>query len=466
MLENFIFGIRRNMQKHLFPLLLLLLVIGCVSGQTETPCGIWMGQLKLPNGKLRIVYCIEKQNDSLTAVLDSPDQYARDIPVQRLYFRNDSIRLKSESIGAQFKGHYDSTCNCFIGKFVQNGSFPLRLERIAERITWKRPQQPQPPFPYTEESIIFKSADGKTELRGSLCLPEGEGPFPAVVMVSGSGWQDRNESLLGHQPFRVISDYLARHGIASLRYDDRYGKGTTFDFSQDAEGGLLLLSQDARFDSDRIGVLGHSEGGTIAFLLASRCRKVKFIVSLAGAPFIEESLLYQIEALGRADGLSEEVLRLSVEFSKETYGILRKEKNDALAMDKIERLCGQYANRHSQELLDSAGIRTDRLRAQSTELCGPWFRYALSLNGERIVRRTRCPLLIIQGGRDLQVSPATMERIRLLKQPHPLSEFALFPDLNHLLQHCKTGALSEYGEIEETTAAEVLDHIVRFVRKF
>lgn len=407
-----------NRRRFLFLLLTLLTGSTCL-GQEELPCGIWTGTLKLPNGKLRVVYCIEKRGDSLTAVLDSPDQYTKDIPVEKIYFSGDSIRLKSKSIGATYSGRYRKDRDCFEGKFSQNGKFSLRLERTDKRITWKRPQQPQPPFPYSGEEVTFRSADGKTELHGTLCLPEGKGPFPAVVMVSGSGWQDRNESLFGHQPFFVLADYLARNGIASLRYDDRYGDGSSLDFSRDAEGGIRFLNADPRIDARHTGVLGHSEGGTIAFLLASRMKEVKFIVSLAGALFPEETLMYQLRAVSTAEGHPE-------------------------AADSITPA---YFHR------------------QAKASPSPWLSCFLSIDGKKLIRKTHCPVLALNGTRDLQVPVLNVERMQTLTRPHPDSEFLILPGLNHLMQHSETGNPKEYGEIEETVAPEVLDAVTKFIRK-
>lgn len=405
-------------RRHFFFLLLLSLDSLCL-GQTEVPCGIWMGRLKLPNSELRVVYCIEKQNDSLKAILDSPDQYTKDIPVEKIYFSGDSIRMKSKKIQATYSGHYRRDKDCFEGTFTQNGKFKLRLERVKERITWNRPQNPQPPFPYTEEEITFLSTDGKTKLHGTLCLPEGIGPFPAVVMVSGSGWQDRNESIFGHQPFYVIADHLARHGIASLRYDDRYGDGNSLDFSMDAEGGIRCLKADPRIDAEHIGVLGHSEGGSIAFMLAARMKEVKFIVSLAGALFPEETLMYQIRALSAAEG--------------------HPEAADTITPAYLYR--------------------------QAKASPSPWLSYFLSIDGKKLIRKTHCPILAINGTFDLQVPVLNVERMQTLTKPHPDSEFLILPGLNHLMQHCATGKIEEYGQIEETLSPEVLEYIVKFILK-
>jgi hypothetical protein len=205
--------------KSIILTLFLLLCLHMSNAQIEKLCGLWMDTLKVNNDvMLRLVFSIEKQNDIVVIFADSPDQYVKNIPITNYSFSDDTLILTIHSLGASFKGVYDQVKHVIVGTFKQSSmKFPIQLERIPERIVWNRPQTPKKPYPYTTEDIDFLSADKSTLLSGTLCLPQGEGPFPLVILISGSGWQDRDESIFGHKPFLVIADYLACNGVASFR---------------------------------------------------------------------------------------------------------------------------------------------------------------------------------------------------------------------------------------------------------
>lgn len=351
--------------------------------QIEAFCGIWSGKLNYHGLSLTTVYVIEKRQDSIVIVVDSPDQYVKDIPVEKWIYKNDSLRLRSKTTSSEFVGKYNAEAEEFKGYFKQNGiKLPLTLKKTHERISWKRPQEPKTPLPYISENIDFKSLDKNFTMHGTLTIPYGKGPFPVVVMVSGSGWQDRNESLMGHQPFYIIADYLARNGIASLRYDDRLGNGTSLDFSYDAEGGVKYLLNDIRFDSKRIGVLGHSEGGTIAYMLASRMKEIGFIISLAGVTEAIPTLIYQAREILKVNGVSEEIIDCSVNFSSDVYKIIQKTKNGEKINNKVDNLLEEYKKQYSKEIIKNSGLNAQNIKYQ---ISSPWFLYFLRIDRKSVV---------------------------------------------------------------------------------
>lgn len=376
--------------------------------------GSWGGKLDLTYMKLRLVMNIE--DDKCT--MDSPDQGVKDIPANVEYKSEDSIYVKVPSIGASYEGHLRG--DELQGTFKQNGiSLKLMLKKAAREVV--RPQTPMAPYPYTCEEVTF--GHGDVVLTGTLTLPEKMTEnTPVVVMVNGSGQQNRDSELYEHKPFLVIADYLARHGIATLRYDDR-GKGgskgdvanaTTLDFAKDAESGIDFLRK--RFK--KVGVIGHSEGGTIAFMLGEK-KKVDFIVSLAGSMMKGEDVLVDQQIhMSMVLGVKEEVARL-------------KEK----AMREAIR-------------------KTDQ----------SWMKFFIDYDPKDAIMHTTCPVFALNGEKDMQVY--CKQQIETLKKYLPErkeNKIKIYPELNHLFQHCTTGEISEYGDIEETISEEVLADMTEWV---
>lgn len=448
----------------------LLLCISASNAQIEKLCGVWMDTLKITEDiSLRLVFYFEKQNDTIIIGADSPDQYVKDIPVNKYAFSNDSISLFISSLGAIFKGVYDTEKDQIAGMFSQHGMiFPMHLQRITEHISWKRTQQPQQPYSYQTEEICFLSADKTTQLCGTLCLPQGKGPFPLVIMVSGSGWQDRDESIYGHKSFLVIADYLANNGIASLRYDDRqknkYDITTTMELSKDTEGALKYFSKDQRFH--KIGILGHSEGGTIALMLAARNKKIDFIVSLAG--LIQEApdaLLYQLSVLSNTMGFTEEEYLVCQTISRDIYTLIQTEKKQDKLVVKLDEMYVYFQGIYSPELLERIGFSEKAFRIKKMQMLNPWFLYFIRMKPRHYAAKVKCPVLAINGTKDVQVPYENIALFKKYLHPNPASEFYVMEGLNHLLQHADTGFVDEYGKIEETISEEVLTKAMLFIKK-
>ena len=418
----------------------------------EMPQGTYSGVLRAGLAKMRLRLNIGADGCSL----DSPDQGATGLPLETDYLGADSIAVSSKALGAK----YNATINgdTLKGKFSQRGlSFPLTLIKQEQAIC--RPQTPQAPYPYTSTDTVFSNQKAGITLAGTVVIPQGaskDTPVPAIVFVSGSGAQNRDEELFEHKPFLVIADYLARHGIASLRYDDRgFGQsggdlttGTTADFAEDALAAVKFLEN---FDAiSKVGILGHSEGGTIAFMAASQYN-LPYIVSLAGAiiPCKDILLEQNRQALAKA--------HLGVAQTNETLRLL-----DA-AFDEMAKGNKPEINALATKLNINLPQALIANLAQNTKSTSPWFCYFLGLRPLDYVAKTTCPVFAIGGERDTQVNAA--KNLEALKNARPDAETKIYPSLNHLFQHCTTGETNEYGEIEETISPEVLDDITVFITR-
>ena len=407
--------------------------------------GPWTGKLKLQGSELTLIFNI----DGESSTLEVPAQGAKDIPVEVSRGTSGSLTLGVPSINASFRGL--RLGNVIAGTFTQNGmSFPLTLS--AGRPVINRPQTPAGPFPYTTEEVVFTNGDAR--LSGTLTLPEGcSDTTPALVMVTGSGLQNRDEEILGHKPFAVIADALARAGIATLRYDDR-GAGestgdvincTTDDFKDDALAGIRLLR--SRFS--RVGVLGHSEGGSIALMLAED-GQADFVISLAGMVISgAQTLLWQNRHALLKAGVPET--------ETDAYcSLLAEAFSAAIASEPLP----------TGEDRDLAPALLQNYRAVSAQLQMPYMRRFVGLDVSERLAAVRCPVLAFGGTKDTQVEcSANLSALRAGLPANPATSIREMPGLNHLLQHCVTGETGEYGEIEETISGEVLSEMVLWVNE-
>lgn len=393
---------------------------------TTTLEGSWSGKLKVGAMSLTLVLHLEQADGYVKASLDSPDQGAKGISAYKEYLSDDSVAVKVESIGATYRAKLKD--GKLDGTFSQMGmKIPLVLTKGVPEV--KRPQEPKQPYPYDTEEVTFKNeADGAT-LSGTLTWPVGYDKYlkkkPVVLLfVSGSGQQNRDEELMNHKPFLVIADYLARNGIATLRYDDRAtGKSvggdvknaTSEDFARDAAAGIEFLRSKKTFS--KVGILGHSEGGTIAFMLGGQ-QKVDFIVSLAGPTVKGDTLL-------------------------------------AAQSNRILSLSGMPAN-----------MTVEKYRQTATSAKIPWLDWFNDYDPSDNIRKTRCPVFALNGDRDCQViSSLCLPALKVLlpsSKKHLIKEY---PELNHLFQHCTTGLPDEYGQIEETISPEVLSDIAGWIKQ-
>ena len=404
--------------------------------------GAWNGELDVMGSKLPLVFNFSPNG----CTMDSPSQNANGIPAEKTVTDDGTIKVTVGMIGATFEGKMaDGEIK---GTFTQNG-YPLPLTLKAGKLAVKRPQTPVPPFPYKEESVSFTNA-GYT-FNGTLTLPENyTKDTPVVLMVTGSGQQNRDEELFEHKPFAVIADALARQGIASLRYDDRgwgdasvkFMNFTTDDFRQDAAAALPLLRK--RFN--KVGILGHSEGGTIAMMLAAE-GKTDFIVSLAGMAISgKETLVMQNRQAMSVLGLPKETV--------DTYC-----NSISKALDEIAS--GKKASEINIDGMPEAlkPITIKSLQQADT----PYIRHFLNIDVSELLSKIKCPVLALNGTKDTQVD-CTANAIQLERGltncKHTIKKV---DGVNHLFQHCTTGNVIEYQQIEETIAPEVLQTITGWI---
>lgn len=397
-----------------------------VASKTTALLGTWTGKLNVGATSLTLVFHFEQTDDHVVCTMDSPDQGAKGIGVYKNYLSEDSVSLSVITLGVNYRAKLKD--GQLDGTFVQNG---LRLPLVLKKgeLERRRPQMPAAPYSYKTEDITFVNQADNATLSGTLTYPVDyetmkEKEVPVVIMVSGSGLQNRDEELFDHKPFLVLADHLARHGIASLRYDDRgFGasKGgdrvqkdaTTLDYKRDAEAGIQYLRSLKKFG--KLGVIGHSEGGNIAFMLGAD-KKVDFVVSMAGVGVkIDIALTAQANNIMELQG---QPTRLSVE---------------------------QY--RQNVQALQS-----------------PWMNWFIDYDPTADISAMKCPVMAINGDKDCQViSSLNLPSIRQLLQKNKRHLVKEYPSLNHLFQHCQTGLPTEYGNIEETISPEVLTDITKWI---
>ena len=384
--------------------------------------GPWTGQLDLGAQKLTIVLHFDKDASGKdVCTIDSPDQSAKGIPATLNFISADSVNIAVPSIGMTYAGKLNE--GELKGSFSQMG-MNLPLDMKPGEVKHNRPQHPVEPYPYQTKEIAFQNEAANAWFAGTLVYPEGykEGDkVPVLIMVTGSGAENRDEEVFDHKPFLVIADYLARHGVASLRFDDRgVGKSTgsmegatTKDFAEDALAGIEMLRGLKQFS--KVGVLGHSEGGSVAFMLGAK-QKVDFIISMAG-----------VGAKG----------------------------DTALTAQ---------ANRTYQLMGVPVQVSVAQYRAQVAQLNSPWLNYFLDYDPIPDIQATRCPVLAINGDKDVQVvSSLNLKGIEKALSKNKKNLVKEYPSLNHLFQHCTTGLPTEYAGIEETISEEVLGDIATWI---
>jgi len=448
-----------------------------ITGDLKDIKGIWMGNLTVPGGlELRIVFNISTNSDgSINASMDSPDQGVSGIPAETVSYKDGNLNLGVKSLGS-FEGVYKENNETIEGEWKQSGStFPLVLNRIEKAPDMHREQDPLKPYPYTEEEVVYENKEAGVKLAGTLTLPQSEGPFPAVILITGSGQQNRNEEIAGHRPFLVLSDYLTRKGIAVLRVDDRgiggstgnVSQDTTEDFAGDVLTGVEYLKSRKEIDPSRIGLIGHSEGGLIAPMVAVKPPDIAFIVLMAAPGVTGEEILYmQSDRIARAEGASNETIAQNEALVRRMYSVVKEEKNNTAAEEKLREILRTEIANTSEQKTESSGHSEAVIDAQVTALTSPWMRFFLTYDPRPTLMKVKCPVLAITGEKDLQVPPE--ENLRAIddalkaggNKDYIVKEL---PGLNHLFQTAKTGSPSEYAKIEETISPDALEIIGNWI---
>jgi len=439
-------------------------------GQEVKWLGLWSGKLDISATKLEIIFeTWSDENGKPVAVMDVPMQGAKDIQCKVINVERDSLVLSIPLIMGSFSGGFvnDTTIQ---GEWKQSGmTFPLTLSKTRIVNALKRPQTPQKPFPYIEEEVVYNNKSAGIKLAGTLTFPENGENLPAVILITGSGAQDRDETIFEHKPFLVIADFLTQNGFAVLRVDDRgiggsEGKtsvATSEDFAGDVLAGVELLKTRKEINSAKIGLIGHSEGGLIAPIAAVKF-DAAFIVLLAGPGIIGEQILYeQGKLINLAAGLTDEQAHQNQKMQEAIFNIIKTETDSAKRIDRLQRTMsnGQYFM-----LNDEQKAAVDN---QVKTVNNNWFRFFLQYDPYPALVKLQCPVLALNGEKDLQVPPkenlAAIEKA-LTEGGNKNFKTIEIPGVNHLFQTCETGAIAEYAQIEETISPQVLKIIIDWIK--
>ena len=441
--------------------------------------GTWEGRLQFSNS-LRIVFIIAEKEGKLSATWQSPDQTPAILPTDTCYVLGDSIFIIAKRFGIGFRGERinDSSIN---GVFTQGADIPLPLKKVVAVSALNRPQLPKSPFSYNAAEVIFENKVANVKLAGTLTYPKPldgvdyvKAPtYPAVILISGSGPQDRDETIFGHKPFAVIADDLTKKGFAVLRFDERgvgkstgnFSLSTTADFATDVEAAFDFLKTQAQIDTAHVGLIGHSEGGIIAPMLAAKRKDIAFVVMLAGPGLsIVQLMQEQISAVMLSEGQSATAAAAGASF----YGVMAKAVNSSKDTGVIFKNALQNANEWAKQQPDSilevmnfkkGEDRAEAIRTQLKAMMTPWFRHFLSIHPSDYLTKLNCPVLALNGDKDIQViAPSNLNAIKTALKKSKSSQYNIvsLPGLNHLLQTCTKCNVPEYGELEETIAPIVL----------
>ncbi|MGH9522375.1 MAG: alpha/beta hydrolase family protein [Terriglobales bacterium] len=427
--------------------------------------GDWLGALHVNGVQLRLAFHLQSTVDGITGTMDSLDQNAKGFPIKSVALSGAEITIVLPM--GKFQGKFDRAAIAIDGTWAQGGaSLPLTLKPVKDPATLevRRPQVPQKPYPYREEEVAYENKSANIRLAGTITIPEGKPPFAAVLLITGSGPQDRDESIMGHKPFLILADYLTRKGIAVLRVDDRgVGKSggsmetsTMADFATDVEAGIAYLKTRPEIDAHQIGLIGHSEGGVIAPMVAARNPDVAFIVMLAGSGVPgDELIVEQTLALNRAVGSPATALKATEAEQRWFVALVKSEPDVSVLKSKLrERWTGK--------------LPEARINQELAVVSLPWYRYFVSYDPTPALRNVKCPVLAINGEKDLQVPPKeNLAAIRKALEAGGNKNFETveLAGLNHLLQPATTGLPSEYGQIEETMSPKALQTISDWVLK-
>lgn len=466
----------------LIALTILLISQSAIFSQENNLVGTWVGKLKLPGGtELTVVFKISKSDEkNYTALLDSPDQGAKDIPCGDVTLKNDSLIIGVPVVNGSYKGKIDWNKKVVDGIWKQSGSsLNLSLAYTENYVGLRRPQEPKPPFPYEIEEVLIENEKDEVYLSGTLTIPEKGENFPVVILISGSGPQNRDEEIFGHKPFLVIADFLTKNGYAVLRYDDRgvgastgdFLKATTYDFANDVLSAVKFLKSHKKIDSNKIGLIGHSEGGMIAQIAAVKNpNDIKFIIMLAGVGIpCDELIMLQSEIIAKLEGRPDDEIKKSLTHQKKLIELLKSDKPN----EQIEKEIRQTLN---ESFANLAGLKQETkenvekmIDMQIKTVMSDWYRNFLRFNPADYLEKITIPVLALNGEKDAQVPPkenlSAIEKA-LSKAGNKNFKIVELKGLNHLFQTAETGSILEYGKIEETISQTTLDVILNWLNNF
>lgn len=448
----------------------ILTLIALTSCYAQDISGTWIGQVQISNDKtLEFNFHITKDGESYTTIIDVPTNRVEGLKPKATTFIDKKLLVDGSNLGIKYEGVYDSDSQKITGNFNEGpNTIPLTLEKSNSKpkITFNRPQEPTKPYPYHEEEVRFENQSANLTLAGTFTRPNAVNKYPTVILITGSGPQDRDQTFLGHKTFLVLADYLTKHGIAVLRYDDRgtsestgnFSASTTEDFATDVIAAVEYLKTRKDVDFDKIGLIGHSEGGIIAPLAANRAKKdVAFIISLSGTGIPGSKLVFDQVIKGRAFPVPDE--RAYEDAIREAIEIARSDKDLSFIKPELKQHYNKTIAPILKPLLGSdektEQIINNLVEARTT----PWIRYFYNYNPADEYAKIKIPVLSLNGTKDTQV-PAKIhqEGIRkaLEKAGNKNFDIIELEGLNHLFQEASTGEMDEYSKIEETFSPKAL----------
>lgn len=425
--------------------------------------GSWEGKLQAGGTTLRVVFNLVTQADgTLKATMDSPDQGAYGIPVDNAIFSDNKLRVDIKRINGDYEGTFDESKRSFSGFWTQFGTAgTLDLQPAVAQVR-NRPQEPKPPFDYEAEDVTFENKAAGVKFAGTLTYPRKGKNFPAVVLITGSGPQDRNEEIMGHKPFLVLADDLTRRGLAVLRVDDRgvggstsKGPATSEDFAADALAAVDYLKSRKEIDKKHIGLVGHSEGGLIAPLAANRSKDVAFVVLLAGPGVSGRQVLEkQQQLIAEAQKINQLARAMQSRLQSRLIDFSLNSKDDADAYAQFDAWWAEQS-KAAEGTGQEAAVKSvgEGYRAQLKSLLNPWMKFFLTYDPTAALTKLKVPVIAVNGSLDLQVAPSqNLPPMEAAFKQGGNKDFTIkeLPGLNHLFQKAKTGSPSEYAEIEET----------------
>jgi uncharacterized protein len=445
----------------------------------QLPTNYFEGKLIHDQQELTFIFEARYDMDSYTTLMYIPEQLIYAKKANRTFCEKDSIHIQFKDFQAFYSGRIDKQQMQINGNWVQGGqSFPMTLyfKTPDEAQLFKRPQEPKEPFPYFVREISIPNKKEKIQLHGTLTLPDTSGIHTLVILISGSGPQDRNEEIAGHKPFLVIADYLTRNGIAVFRYDDRgvgksegdYGAATTEDFMNDALSVVSYFKKYPNINPGKIGLMGHSEGGLVAMMAAAKNKNIPFIISLAGPGVtMVDLLLKQTEDIMRAARANEDFIELTRVINFQMYNLALSQPNPDSLMNKMEIIISEATADFSPEEAEKYGLTSKQLSASAIQLYTPWMRYFLAIKPSDYLRKIKCPVLALNGSLDIQVSAdENLDAINryLTEAKNPHFRIVKIERLNHLFQYVEKGTLGEYMLTEETFNEKALMEILDFIK--
>ncbi len=452
----------------------LLMIISTLSIAQNKFDGLWTGAISVGGIEMQLDFEINESEKK--ALMSVPIQKLENIESATLIIKGDSLTITYPSFRAKYNAVYNNESEEFIGEWNQGRITALNLKRTESKSEFNRPQMPEEPYPYDVEEVSVENVEAGVTLAGTLTTPKGDGPYPLAILVSGSGKQDRNSEILGHKSFLVISDFLTREGIAVLRYDDRgvelstgnHGKSTTADFATDANSVFQYAKTLDKIDKSKIGIIGHSEGGMIAPLVAAQNLDLGYIVSLAGPGVpISELMTNQNVMVLEKSGMSLGGLETTRENLPLIYSIVNQDEEPQQLFDPlIKAVHGFYDQLSSADQKLLAPTKDSYYMSLAQSVFTPWFRHFLASDPAESWQKTKCPVLALNGSEDIQVEAksntnAIMSNLAI--SGNNRAQIKIIDGLNHLFQPCEKCDVSEYVTIETTFDTTVLDMIRDFI---